>query len=286
MIVVLCPANATTGGPEALHQLVDGVARAGGDAAILYDPDPYAPIPKQYRDYLVRKVTDKDVAPTDLVVIPEIWPDHAKKFAFANTALWWLSVDNASPFSLDAPVAFHFAQSHYALRHLQSNGLQGSILGDFIPECFAWSSPIKTKTVAVNPAKGGELFLEFSEKNPDLEFVAISGMDRSQIIDTFRRCMVFVDFGHHPGKDRMAREASMCGAVVFVRRAGAAIGPDDVPLDEAFKFDADCDGLRAKLDEVFDNFPVVHARQKIYRAATKAERNEFDLNIKNLSRWF
>ena len=37
-----------------------------------------------------------------------------------------------------------------------------------------------------------------------------------------------VDLGHHPGKDRLPREAALAGCVTVVGRAGAAVFADEV----------------------------------------------------------
>ena len=285
MIVALCPSHTTTGGPEALHQLVDAVVRAGGDAAVLYEPDATSPIPSVYRNYFVRTVTETDIAPTDLVVIPEIWAKEAKRFAYANTALWWLSVDNAAGGALDAPVAMHLAQSHYASEHLKTNGLDPIMVGDYITTSFTLGLCQRFNRVAVNPAKGAELINKFRSLNPDIEVVSVEGMTRDETIKTFQSCSVFVDFGHHPGKDRMAREASRCGAVVFVRRAGAATNDIDVPLPDEFKFDG-LDGLGMQIEAVFDDFESARSRQNTFRTLIASERRQFDADICHLRRWF
>jgi hypothetical protein len=286
VIVALCPAHTTTGGPEALHQLVDAVVRAGGDAAILYEPDATAAIPSVYRNYFVRTVSENDIAPTDLVVIPEIWAGQAKRFAYANTALWWLSVDNAATGALDAPVAMHLAQSQYAANHLTVNGLEPIALGDYITTSFTLGLCAREMRIAVNPAKGRDLIDSFRSKFPDLDIVSVEGLSREETIRTFQSSAVFVDFGHHPGKDRMAREASRCGAVVFVRKAGAALNNIDVPLPDEYKFDDNHRALYDAIQVVFSDFEGVRERQTTYRSLIASERRQFDADICHLRRWF
>ena len=159
------------------------------------------------------------------------------------------------------------------------------MLGDYITTSFTLGLCDRHNRVAVNPAKGSELIEQFRKQNPDIEIVSIEKMTREKTIRTFQSSSVFVDFGHHPGKDRMAREASRCGAVVFVRRAGAATNEIDVPLPDEFKFD-DVASLRASIDTVFDDFEAARLRQNTYRTLIASERRQFDADIIHLHRWF
>ena len=47
----------------------------------------------------------------------------------------------------------------------------------------------------------------------------------------------YIDFGPHPGMDRLPREAALAGCVVITNREGAANFDEDVPLPSEFKFD-------------------------------------------------
>ena len=46
----------------------------------------------------------------------------------------------------------------------------------------------------------------------------------------------YIDFGPHPGMDRLPREAALAGCIVLTNREGAANFAKDVPLPEEFKF--------------------------------------------------
>jgi len=41
---------------------------------------------------------------------------------------------------------------------------------------------------------------------------------------------LYVDFGKHPGKDRMPREAAVHGCCIITGRRGAAGNPFDIPI--------------------------------------------------------
>ncbi len=75
-------------------------------------------------------------------------------------------------------------------------------------------------------------------------------MGREKIKATLLNTRIFLDFGSHPGKDRVPREAAICGATPMVRREGAATEKEDVPLPDQLLLE----------NEVFFNPPVLASR--------------------------
>ena len=68
-ILVVCPGNAVTGGPEALHQLVDAMRRAGHPAFIVYWPaDRTFEVPPPYAQYDAPQAPYEDL-PGELIIL-------------------------------------------------------------------------------------------------------------------------------------------------------------------------------------------------------------------------
>ena len=106
------------------------------------------------------------------------------------------------------------------------------MLTDYINPLYTDSSNTdRIPRVAVNPVKGGDQI-----DSLDVKSVKLYGMSRQQVKDELESSMVYVDFGHHPGRDRFPREACLSGAIVFTSRIGAALNPIDIPIDDWFKF--------------------------------------------------
>lgn len=285
MIVAVCPAGAVTGGPEALHQLVDSVNRQGHEAAILYDPDGGV-TPDPYRHYQTPTITEGEIPAGSLVVLPEIWPHEAARFGYCRTALWWLSVDNAAAGAHAAAVDVHLTQSDYARRYLTGLGVESLMVGDYISPIYNDSVAPRRAAVAYNPAKGADLAAEFGRLAPHIDLVPIKGMTAVEIAELLRSVSVYVDFGHHPGKDRLPREAAASGAVVFCRHAGATGNDVDLPLPPWFKFGADLDGLVARVEAVLADRSDAYATQVHYRRIVANERQQFDTEVRRLIRWY
>mmetsp|Transcript_5943 Transcript_5943/g.12604 ORF Transcript_5943/g.12604 Transcript_5943/m.12604 type:complete len:524 (-) Transcript_5943:616-2187(-) len=57
-----------------------------------------------------------------------------------------------------------------------------------------------------------------------------------EVVELLKTAKVYIDFGPHPGMDRLPREACLAGCVVITNREGAANFDTDVPLPSEFKF--------------------------------------------------
>lgn len=285
MIVVVCPAGATTGGPEALHQLVDSLTRQGFEAAMLYLPGEYHKVPEPYRCYRIDTISETDIYPTDVVVIPEVMAGEARRFVYARPVLWWLSVDNAPGDALQA-CGDHLAQSFYAWQHLRDHGVNATMVGDYIHPAFQRLDIPRESWVAVNPAKGAELAHRFSALCPDVEVRPIEGMGREEVCYFLNHASAFIDFGHQPGKDRLPREAAASGCVVFVHDTGAARFRGDFPLPDSTFFTADDDSLLAlgeRVRSVLGDSSPAYNRQVLYHRGIAREQQIFDEQVSSFA---
>jgi hypothetical protein len=61
-------------------------------------------------------------------------------------------------------------------------------------------------------------------------------MTDEEVTSLLRRSRAYVDFGPHPGMDRLPREAALAGCVVITNREGAAAYDEDLPLPSMYKF--------------------------------------------------
>ena len=99
-IVVLCPTAKRTGGPEALHQLVDSLARQNIPAAICYvgaaenTDTPAYQKPEAYRHYLGDVIGPEDVQQVDHIIFPETLVHWRITFPRNSFSIWWLSINN------------------------------------------------------------------------------------------------------------------------------------------------------------------------------------------------
>lgn len=262
-LYVLCPQGLVTGGAEALHQLVHHARNLGQDANICYY-DRSEQVTEAYRHYNVA-VTRVPLDSSDAaVVVAETHPEGLAGINRARRVVWWLSVDNyfaarepeASPPYDDtsdflaglchpSKQIIHLAQSEYARQFLLRREVRPRMLTDYLSAPFlaraagAQQQP-KKDVVLYNPKKG----LAFTERLIDaskgvLEWVPIQGLSADGVAELLAESKLYVDFGEHPGRDRIPREAAISGCCVITGTRGAAGNDIDIPIPRRFVLDED-----------------------------------------------
>ena len=188
----------------------------------------------------------------------------------------------------------HLVQSYYALEHLKKAGFNSeyiSYLSDYLNEDF-----LKTKTnlsdkkdkkiVFFNPKKG-YLFTKKIIKNapPYIKFIPLLNMSREEMIKNIQNAKVYIDFGNHPGKDRLPREAAMLGCCVITGKRGSAAFYEDLPIHDEYKFDDKKENIPKiinKIMECFENYEKKYKDFDYYREVIKQEPQKFIEDIKNI----
>lgn len=240
IVYILCPSNHVTGGIEALFQLCDAINNLGVKSELILIPGGDMSVPDDYLGYNVSFCTDLINDENTLVVAPEIWPHllDLPLFSNAKKALWWLSVDNASnkmgPFSEDL---IHLCQSQYAISHLDNIGVTNKLpLFDYLNNRFLTpQEPRKKKNIVCYSIKGEPVANRLSKMVDNADFVMIKGMSGTQVFDLLSHSKVFIDFGNHPGKDRIPRESAALFNCVITNMDGSAAFSEDVPIPDRFK---------------------------------------------------
>lgn len=311
-IYVICPGNINSGGPELCHQLCSQLIQFGADASIMYT-EGHVPLNREdpvhdfYKKYHLPYTFEFEDEPQNILVIPETTFYQTKKI---RRVLWWMSVDNhfsslsnclksfANSFVFDsAPIPnifffstqkdlTHFVQSEYARQFVKLNGVPNKkihTVGDYLNQAFLTRAAQvdlsrKENFVAYNPRKGFEVTNYLMELAPDIDWRPIQNMTPAQVQELLAAAKIYIDFGNHPGKDRIPREAAISGCVVITGRRGAARNDVDINIPAEFKFDERINQPQDVIDkirEVFENFPAAHEKQADYRARILDDKNRF-----------
>lgn len=107
-------------------------------------------------------------------------------------------------------------------------------------------------------------------------------MTPEQVQELLASAKIYIDFGEHPGKDRLPREAILSGCVVITGRRGAAANDVDYNIPAEFKFDEQTTNplqVIEKIREVFENFSEAHAAQKSFREKELNARKNFAAQV-------
>lgn len=305
-VVIFCP-TAITGGPEAIHQLSLSLNAIGVQAYILHigqaNPirisdrklvslaPPSPALIEAYGAYGPQFSPEITLDEDTLLILPEGLSAHHRRFAGCAVAIWWLSVDNFhrayakadAEGELSAILArrelIHLHQSAYARDWLRGLGAERLYdLGDYTSPAFTAGparTPSPSPTASYNAAKGSDLAQGFFGANPQLEGLPLRGFSKVELRAILRERLLYVDFGHFPGKDRMPREAAVSGGVVFVHRKGSAESYEDFPLPDFFKFsreDVDSGVLAEKLAAVRADPQGFWAQQDSFRSVVLWEK--------------
>jgi hypothetical protein len=295
-IFVCCPGDLTTGGPELLHQLVDALREIGHKAYIVYFPfDRKFSCPIAYLGYNAPQGSIED-RPSSLIIHPEVCTMNLRSIKRAQVAIWWLSVDN---FLQDRRQTLtrrvrlfvrmmlfrkyrHFVQSDYAADFLAQYWIKSEFLTDYLgashraPKAYA----MRRKNVIVyNPKKGNDVIRKLIENNPEIAFKAIEKLTSDEVAELLSTAKLYVDFGAHPGKDRLPREAAMAGCCVVTGLRGSAAFHKDVPIPQAYKLEEKSDEFlrrfRGLVEDIFQNFEKHNQKFEEYRNIIHREPEVF-----------
>ncbi|SFG79933.1 hypothetical protein [Oribacterium sp. WCC10] len=283
-VYVQCAAGLATGGPELLHQFASYLISRGVSAYMLYTGKKCEdPVCDCYKHYHIPYTDSVENDEKNILIISEtatdvLYHDDLKP----RKIIWWLSVDNFFKFNAANYIkiseaalekkfiryyAFepemrveHWAQSEYAKQFLMFNGVPESdikmvtdylnliFLDDLVAKRGTHEEILKEDMVLFNPKKGLEFTQKLMEYAPDITWKPIINMTRAEVLQSLYRAKVYIDFGNHPGKDRLPREAAVSGAVVITGKRGAAGNSVDVPVSDSYKFE-DCDEAIPKIVE-------------------------------------
>lgn len=185
--------------------------------------------------------------------------------------------------------AINAYQSEYARLFLKSLGFKNLVpLKDYINTTFCQLDDNCIKRipqVLYNPRKGYKYTKELIASAPDIKWKPLQGMNRSQLVETLRTSMLYIDFGNHPGKDRLPRECALNGLCIITGRRGAAGNDVDIPLPNSYKFDENKVKIQEILDRiryVLENYEVCVNDMRPYKNHILMEKEEFEQQLSDI----
>ncbi|MBR2089667.1 MAG: hypothetical protein IJ905_04750 [Fibrobacter sp.] len=176
-------------------------------------------------------------------------------------------------------------QSEYIHQFLKRNHFKKNvILQDYINTDFYKPFAISQREniVLYNPKKG----LDFTKKIifaiPNINWIAIENKSRSEILDLIHRSKLYIDFGNHPGKDRLPRECALGGCCVITGKRGSAAYFEDIPIPESYKFDEKSTTIQEIVNKI--QWVLYHFNQAIndfsyYREKILNEKKIFEKQV-------
>lgn len=321
-IFIACHANIARGGPELLHQLCFKLRMLGYDATMYYSDFEIKngiPIHENYlhykNPYIIKYIDDEN----NILIASET---NSKVFCYASKSskiFWWLSVDyfregiigglNRFPFSkflfheiylfkrllkkaynIRKENITHFVQSRYAFEYCKDIGINlnkiyylSDYLNDEFMKCKLDTPYARENIVLYNHTKGYKFTKILIEKSPDIHWIPLVDLSYKKLVELMRKAKVYVDFGNHPGKDRMPREAALNGCCVITGKRGAAFFQEDVNIPVEFKFEDKRENAEAvikKIRDIFLRYKEYNSCFDVYRKSILGEEKAFEERIK------
>jgi hypothetical protein len=320
-VYVLCPANIATGGPELLHQLVYCLRKnLFLDAYMVYMNTELNSIPihKEYINYNNPYINSSEIEDdsNNILITPEVnhYITFCKTFKKNQKVLWWLSVDNYynsfhglkkkinkflvkrgfsnHNFFDKSLISFdlHLVQSFYAKKHLESKGIFNiEYLSDFLNSKFLKNEidlNKKENIIAYNPKKGFKFTSRLIKKSDKkFKFIPIENMTRDEVISLLKKAKVYIDFGFHPGKDRIPREAAILKCCIITGKRGSSNYFEDVSIFDEYKFKdslSSIPNILNKIEECISNYDKKIIDFESYIKKIENEENLFNADLKKV----
>lgn len=324
-IYILCPAGIETGGPESVHLLCETLLKRGFDCNIIYLAHSYpggkghpghGPIdrsdvwqeyivtenckPKSYEVYTTKCTDSIEDDSNNLLITLEIFTNALEKYNNIQKSVWWLASrigddntyeeNNWFKFS-ENPNVYHFYNSNFAEFMMFFTGAQYFYrLQTYVNTDYEkYSNVEKSNIIAYNPKKGMEHLSKVIMSSPKgkggFTFVPIENLSREEVKELLSNAKVYIDFGHHPGRERLPREAVLSGCCIITGFRGSARFHQDVPIPNEYKFDCnnlDIQGIIKLIKDCFDNYDIRSRDFETHKRTLLNNKKQFNIDVDNI----
>lgn len=297
-ILHLCPANCISGGPEGIHNFVRTLNNCGADAKILYVGDSTDPQPEQYRKYACDYLTEFPADFHGVVIFPEVWANQVvdPKYKDCITAVNWQGVDvydwhnpprERGKF-LKNKNTIHIANSEYAMCHLRSLGLNPVKISDCLNDAFyqQFEQCERKDIVLYNPTpvkmtSFERIVISRCTTELGIKFEPLQNYDRDQLIDLMRHSKLYIDFGVFSGRERLPREAVMCGCCILTSHSGTAGYFEDNSIPDQYKID-DLGEAITMIKRILKEYDCCRPDFDLYRKLLTADKTNYPNEVRNV----
>lgn len=320
MIIIVCP-DIVTGGPESLHFLCNKLNYFGIESRIHY-VNYCGLCAKAYENYNCPKIDYVEDTSNNIIIVPETLIDLSFNYKKSRIIVFWLSLEyfihsmpykhklfryldffvkpknyfNNSNLKFNISVRFkntsiihnikfqrysHICNSYFAYNFCKSNFENVELLR--IPINIPDRKKIiKDNVVLYNPKKKPffTFLLKFLSRN--IKFKAVIKLDKEKVFDLMASSKIYIDFGNHPGRERMPREAAMLDCLIITNRCGSAFGLD-LPILEKYKINEHVFNVFKIINTIKDglkNYDVEILNFREYKESLLVENLYFDEYLK------
>ena len=258
----------------------------------------------------------------NLVVLGETLTKYCYKLKHSCIALWWLSVDNylrqcygteyfrsiggvsfkntiqylrsftwkhifRKLFFIRRKIDINLVQSYYAQLFAQQHTLSNiEYLSDYINDIYILPEEeilkrARKDIILYNPNKGSEI-VEILREQSKYTWIPLIGLSNREMKNRLETAKVYVDFGYHPGKDRIPREAAISGCCIITGRRGSAANDVDINIPEIYKFHdspKECKNISECINACIVDYSTRSKDFYEYREKIRGEKKRFEDDV-------
>lgn len=322
-IYIVAPPQKASGGPELLHQLCAALNQQHINAQMFYWDKNHPkrrysnPVHQRFHRYNITYVEQIEDSNRNLLIVPEAITAPLKKYLYIQKCIWWLGANNYFCFNEDnipdviyhwfrralhLPVQlsfaqiknmpiYHLAQCQYIIKFLEKKGIkEAEYLSDYINDDFIKYTEQSKKCerqdiILYNPKRKQKILKALNRQNNTLKFIPIKNMTQDEMRKLMSSAKIYIDFGRHPGKDRLPREAALCGCCILTSTLGSAGFYGDVPIPSEYKFVRDIKNVHNilnKIQYIMDNYEEESVKFDNYREYIRNEKKVFLADVKKI----
>ena len=182
--------------------------------------------------------------------------------------------------------SIHLIQSFYAYDYLKDKVKNLFFLFDFQNKKLLekTKNKMKKENLICYSNKSNE-FIQLLKKSSSSKFIELKGFTSKQMIQVFKKSKIYIDFGYHPGKDKMPREAVLFNNCIITNYKGSAKNNFDIPINKNFKFKQrynDLNKINLLINSMFKNYKKEIIRFKNYKKKVLNEEKEFKNQLQKI----
>jgi hypothetical protein len=134
--------------------------------------------------------------------------------------------------------------------------------------------------VVYNPEKGLDITRRIMKHSDEqILWIPLQGMPPAQVVELFHGAKLYIDFGNHPGRDRLPREAALSGCCILVGENGSAANSDDMPIPQKYKIPKNEIGnypiICSRIQHIISNFDKLNNDFIPYLDWIKRQKSNF-----------
>lgn len=283
-VLALCPGNLVTGGTEGIHHLVQELNKHPRIDAKIWYVNGIAP--EAFSEYECEFVTELPNEYKGVLIFPEVWADKVIEYSDNTVVINWQGVDvyewntseNERYKFLQRKDAIHVVGSEYAKDFLSKFHIHPLKICDCINAEFFTLSDAEVKrsdVVLYNPVpmkltKFQRAVMARCTTELGIKFHPLEGYTRQELIEIFQHSKLYIDFGVFSGRERLPREAVMCGCCILTSKLGTAGYFKDNAIPDEYKIDT-IDRAIQMIDHILRHYNLYKADFDFYRQCLKMD---------------